>query len=46
MKDHPLTQAALLVLVVSAGIILEKWVVTLLPNNGITTPLKKIIAVI
>lgn len=44
MRDHPLTQALLLVLIVSAGIILEKWVVTMLPNNGLTTPIKKLIA--
>lgn len=44
MKDHPLTQAALLILIVSAGIVLEKWIVTMLPNNTLTTPLKKLIA--
>jgi len=44
MKDHPLTQAALLILIVSAGIVLEKWLVTMLPNNAATTPFKKLIA--
>lgn len=46
MKDHPLTQAAVLVLVVSAGIVLEKWLATMLPNNGVTSPIKKVIGII
>lgn len=46
MKDSAIVQAGLLVLIVSAGIILEKWIVAALPTNGITTPIKKVISYI
>lgn len=43
MKDHPATQAALIIMIVTAGIILEKWLITMLPNSPVTNPLKKLI---
>lgn len=43
MRDHAAVQAALIIMIVTAGIILEKWVITILPSNAVTNPLKKLI---